>query len=178
MDVGVLQARALAHLLDTAAISMGSLEIQAGAGTYAIAYTGDHPLLAPFRSNRSIIYVGKGLLAERCASHALSLCEAQGLAVADFSVRAVPYTCHVEAELAERLLIDALRPVWNAPAFAGFGSRPQGAGRQAHQRASSWDTLFPGRSGRAQPTGEADAVRRPHLQAAHLSYPAVLWPGR
>ena len=61
--------------------------------------------------------------------------------------------------------------------FAGFGSRPQGAGRECHQRPSNWDVLFPGRRGRAQAT-TADAWRRHQLELQLAAYPALEWPGR
>jgi hypothetical protein len=177
--VGVLElkARALAHLLDTSAVSLEDAKLHTGLGVYALSYRGVYRPMRHFVRRGSLVYVGKGIVSSRCSSHSASLSEAHAMASEDFVCRVLPYASQVEAELAERLLIDALRPAWNAPAFAGFGSRPQGAGRECHQRPSNWDVLFPGRRGRAQAT-TADAWRRHQLELQLAAYPALEWPGR
>ena len=130
---------------------------------------------ARFGAHGSVVYVGKGILRERWKAHRDSLDEAKGLGASDFSIRVIPYGSHAEADLAERLLIDALQPVFNEPTFSGLGSRLQGERRRQHQTASPFDVMFPGRVGRAQPTA-ADGDRLRRLTIAFQTFPAIPMP--
>jgi hypothetical protein len=176
LQVAAVQAAALGHLLTTPAAPLTGAAVPDAPGVYSLSYNGSHELLDAFARERSILYVGTGMLRPRWRAHIRSLTEAFDLDPAEFDFRAVRYGSHCEAHLAERLLIDALRPVWNNDSFAGFGSGAQGASRIATQRATAWDVLFPGRSNRAKPT-EQDAPRRSDLAARMKLYPILTWPG-
>lgn len=175
IDLGLLQARVLGHLLTSPPMAMTDAACPVGPGVYALLYGGDNALLARFSAHGSVVYVGKGILRERWKAHRDSLDEAKGLGARDFSIRVIPYGSHAEADLAERLLIDALQPVFNEPTFSGLGSRLQGERRRQHQTASPFDVMFPGRAGRAQPT-DADTERSVRLQEALRAFPATPMP--
>jgi len=156
-------------------MELPSAAVPPGPGVYALAYAGPNALLRHFVQNRSIVYVGKGMLRERWSAHLSSLSQVAGLAAEDFTIRVVPYSSSAEADIAERLMIDALHPVFNHPTFGGLGSKLQGASRTGHQSASPFDVLFPGRPGRAQP-GRSDAGRRARLRSAITCHPATPLP--
>ncbi len=168
---------AVGHLLTTSAAPLTEALVPSGPGVYALSYTGSVvDSLRNFSANRSILYIGTGMLRERRRAHVQSLQEAKDLNVDEFELRVIPYATHCEADLAEQLLIDALRPAWNQEHFKGFGSGVQGAARRASQRPSAWDVMFPGRRHRAQPTA-ADSMRRAALLDLLSAYPALNWTG-
>lgn len=175
LNLGQIQATTLGHLLTSAEMTLPSAAVPGGPGVYALAYGGRHQLLQRFAANRSIVYVGKGMLRDRWSAHVASLSQVAGLCAEDFTIRVVPYSSGAEADIAERLLIDALQPVFNHPTFSGLGSKLQGASRTGHQSASPFDVLFPGRPGRAQP-GRRDRERRIQLRAGVAAFPATPLP--
>jgi len=133
----------------------------AGAGIYAIYYVGDFPSYRRIaelnRKERfqAPIYIGKAVppgarrggyglgeapgrvLYNRVREHARSIDQVQNLNLADFHCRYL-VTDDIWIPLAESLLIEKFRPIWNHP-IDGFG-----AGRQRREK-SSWDTVHPGR---------------------------------
>jgi hypothetical protein len=135
-----------------------------GAGVYAIYYMGDFHLYRPLSGLscgecRHPIYVGRaappgarkgGMLSDvpqralfaRLREHARSVDEARNLSRQDFRCSYL-VTDELWLALAERLLIERYRPVWNV-VVSGFGNHDPGGGR-AKGRRSDWDTLHPGR---------------------------------
>ena len=139
----------------------------AGAGLYAIYYTGDFPcyeLLA--RRNRgeqysAPIYVGraeaegarKGVsletirptntLSSRLRTHAKSILQVSNLLQEDFSCRYLVVD-DIWIPLGESLLITRFSPVWNS-LIDGFGNHDPGKGRYNGLR-PRWDSLHPGRT--------------------------------
>jgi Eco29kI restriction endonuclease len=136
----------------------------AGAGIYAIYYTGSFPLYAALVAkkkggNLTPIYVGKAqrkghrrgieftptaetALLDRLKAHARSIGDASNLNVEDFQCK---YLVVEEAfiSLAESVLIGVFRPLWNQLSL-GFGSNSTGVPRSS-QAASAWDVIHPGR---------------------------------
>lgn len=154
------------ELLGRAPVPLGELGEPAGAGIYAIYYSGPFPAYAPIRSDivdgvfSQPIYVGKAIpkggrkggltkdatigraLADRLRQHAASVEEAGNLDLADFHAR------HLVVEdiwipLGENMLIETFKPVWNR-AIDGFGNKDPGR-RRATQYRSPWDVLHRGR---------------------------------
>jgi hypothetical protein len=138
----------------------------AGAGIYAIYYTGDHPVYCPIsQANKEElrwpIYVGKAIpkggrkggfgldaltgspLFDRLSKHARSIQEGESLRLEDFQCRHLVVD-DIWIPLGESLLIEMSQPLWNV-VVEGFGNNDPGAGRYAGQR-PSWDTLHPGRA--------------------------------
>ncbi|MEV6712006.1 Eco29kI family restriction endonuclease [Lentzea sp. NPDC051208] len=130
-----------------------------GPGVYAIYYQGDHDLYQPIKGVVSPIYVGKAVpqggrkgivdpsketsaLWDRLQEHKHSIEEAGDLDPDDFSVRFL-VAVEVFVPLAERVMIQQLRPVWNL-VVDGFGNHDPGAGRR-NQARPPWDELHPGR---------------------------------
>jgi len=159
-----------------------------GAGIYALYYTGRSALyrLIADPSHRVPIYVGKAVyggrrkgavtavqagrsqpLAKRLGEHAWSITKARNLALKDFWCK-VLVVKQVWIPLAERILIEIFRPVWNA-AVDGFGNHAPGAGRTAMRR-PKWDTLHPGRpwARPLKPEHTAEGIRRAVEQHLHV----------
>jgi len=136
-----------------------------GAGVYAIYYKGNNPIYARLtelnsKEWRHPIYIGKAdppgrrkggfqeeasresSLYPRLAQHAESLKQVSNLKLEHFRCRYLVVD-DVWIGLAESLLIDQTKPVWNA-VLDGFGIHDPGKGRHAGKR-SFWDTLHPGR---------------------------------
>ena len=138
-----------------------------GAGVYAIYYTGSfsaYKQLSEMNRNgqfRCPIYVGKAVptgarkgglgldadhgqaLCKRLAEHAESVKAARNLDVADFHCRFLAVD-DIWIPLAESMLIERFKPVWNR-ALDGFGNHNPGKGR--YQGAMpQWDCLHPGRA--------------------------------
>ena len=137
-----------------------------GAGIYAIYYVGAFPAYAPIATNNQSeciqpIYVGKASpkggrkgvavelstsgqpLFQRLGQHAESIRSAStSLRLDDFRCRYLVVE-ELFIDLAERKLIQAYKPVWNA-FLDGFGNHAPGSGRQ-NQKRSGWDELHPGR---------------------------------
>lgn len=136
-----------------------------GAGIYAIYYTGDFPgyrrIAEQNRQGRfeAPIYVGKAVppgarkggyglgeapgrvLFNRLKEHAESIRQTTNLSLADFACRHL-VTDEIWIPLAEALLIEKFKPVWNR-LIDGFGIHDPGKRRP--QERSKWDTLHPGR---------------------------------
>lgn len=136
-----------------------------GAGIYAIYYHGDYEPYAPLsRINKKAaahpIYVGKAIpsggrkglsadasahssaLYNRLSEHADSLRCAQSLDISHFSCRHLVVD-DIWIPLAENLLIQRYRPLWNL-VVEGFGNHDPGSGRYGGQR-PLWDVIHPGR---------------------------------
>ena len=138
-----------------------------GAGVYAVYYIG------PFSAYRQLtevnreghfrcpIYVGKAVppgarkgglgldvehgqaLSKRLFEHADSIKAAQNLDLADFYCRFLVVD-DIWIPLAESMLIERFKPVWNR-VLDGFGNHDPGKGR--HQgMMPQWDCLHPGRA--------------------------------
>lgn len=138
----------------------------AGAGIYAIYYTGTFPAYQVIADcNRDgrfelPIYVGEAVpagtrkggiltgdrptykLHARLREHAKSIGEATNLRVDDFYFRYVVVD-DIWIPLGEALMIHTFAPVWNK-VIDGFGIHTPGGNRP--QTTSAWDTLHPGRS--------------------------------
>ena len=124
-----------------------------GAGVYALYYFGNHPLYASYGTDRPI-YVGKAIgdrlssggqvtaLYKRLREHYESVHNAHDLDERDFKYRCIAVD-DIWIPLAESLLIQRFRPVWNV-ALDGFGNHDPGSGRHGQKR-SQWDTVHPGR---------------------------------
>lgn len=137
-----------------------------GSGLYAIYYQGDYE---PYRTISGTdcwwpIYVGKAIpaggrkgldalvraeqikdhsLYERLVKHGSSIdSPGSGLRVGDFRCRYL-IVDGIWIPLAESLLIQYYRPLWNV-VVEGFGNNDPGRGRR-NQRRSPWDSLHPGR---------------------------------
>jgi hypothetical protein len=134
----------------------------AGAGLYALYYTGPLPLYASLRNRDVPIYVGKAeagnssygdppdddspKLYKRIDEHAHSVEEIAdsggSLMVSDFVVRYLLLD-DVWIVLGERALLRAYAPVlWNT-VMPGFGANSPGTARRNAR--SIWDTIHPGR---------------------------------
>ena len=130
------------------------------AGVYAIYYLGKNELYKHL-SETIPIYVGKAVpvgarkgnvgtadnqgkvLYNRLTEHADSIKAASNLELEDFRCRFIAVD-DIWIPLAETLLIEKYKPVWNV-VVDGFGNHDPGKGRYNQQR-SLWDTLHPGRN--------------------------------
>ena len=153
-------------LLETEALPLPP-EPFIGAGVYAIYYTGPfsaYGLLSEVNRDgqfRCPIYVGKAVppgarkgglgldvdhgqaLYKRLAEHAESVKAAKNLDIADFYCRFLVVD-DIWIPLAESMLIERFKPVWNR-VLDGFGNHDPGKGR--HQgMMPQWDCLHPGRA--------------------------------
>lgn len=154
-----------------------------GAGIYALYYSGDFPTYAELTSRNvndrfeQPIYVGKAVpagarkgglglgadpgqvLFKRLCEHASSIEHASNIDLGDFHCRFLVVD-DIWIPLAESLLIEMFRPLWNR-SIDGFGNHDPGKGRYNQQK-SPWDILHPGRpwAERLQaPHDGEDAVR-------------------
>lgn len=146
-------------------VSLASLAPFAGAGIYAIYYTGDFapyvPVAARNREGRfeMPIYVGKAVpsgarkggrdgsargmpLFKRLGEHAASVAQARNLDLADFHCRYLVVE-DIWIPLGEALLIERYQPLWNV-IVDGFGNHDPGSGRHSGQR-PLWDVVHAGR---------------------------------
>ena len=134
----------------------------AGAGVYAIYYSGPLDFYGPISSCecRVPIYVGKAIpeggrkgvssdtggsgspLYNRLRQHAKSVGHAENLDAADFHCRFL-VVVPIWITLAERFLTSHFKPVWNVT-VDGFGNHDPGKGRRAMRR-PVWDIVHPGR---------------------------------
>ncbi|MCD6415475.1 MAG: Eco29kI family restriction endonuclease [Planctomycetes bacterium] len=133
-----------------------------GAGIYALYYLGDfEPYLPISDRDCSIpIYVGKAIppgarkgadrfdpnlgepLYRRLKQHAASINDAENLQLSDFRCRHLRVQ-HIWIALAEQVLVQRFRPLWNT-VIDGFGNHPPGRGRRSMRR-PRWDIIHPGR---------------------------------
>jgi len=167
-----------------------------GAGIYAIYYRGDFPLYRPLsqanaKSWRHPIYVGKAAppggrkgsefsdeppqdpaLFHRLEEHADSIRQTRNLTLDEFRCRHLVVD-DVWIRLAESLMLDSFKPLWNV-AIDGFGNHDPGAGRHRGKR-PNWDTLHPGRAwaARLQP----GALTLDQLTTRIADYTAQFQPG-
>jgi hypothetical protein len=165
------------------------------AGIYAIYYTGSfeaYRLIAEGNRNgdfEQAIYVGKAIprggrrgglglsgqattaLYDRLREHAESIDQADNLDLGDFVCRYLAVD-DIWIPLAENLLIEVYKPLWNI-LVDGFGNHDPGAGRY-NQKRSSWDVLHPGRawSERLQPA-RVDSWELLDRIHAVLEFPAL-----
>ena len=142
----------------------------AGAGIYALYYTGTHKPYPLYESvsienrpdhNIEPIYVGKAvppgirvggsglhtpsraILYHRLREHAASIQQVSNLSLDDFLCQYLVVD-DIWISLGESLLIEKFSPIWNT-ILVGFGNHDPGKGRYNQQR-SPWDTLHPGRT--------------------------------
>jgi len=144
-----------------------------GAGIYVVYYNGAFELyepLAKLNKDEFIhpIYVGQAVAAgsrmggfseatptpalnSRLSQHASSIRQAENLNQSDFACRFLVVD-EFWISLAESLLINRYRPLWNV-ILDGFGNHDPGKGRHQGRR-PPWDTLHPGRvwADRLQPS--------------------------
>jgi len=144
---------------------LGELPAFAGAGIYAIYYSGEFaPYAQIARLNRAgafrlPIYVGKAVppgartgtqvelsagkaVYKRLKEHADSIKAADNLDIEDFHCRFLVVD-DIWIPLGESLLIARFTPLWNS-LIDGFGNHNPGKGRHAGMR-PRWDVLHPGR---------------------------------
>ena len=135
-----------------------------GAGVYLIYYRGDFVTYEPVRKSDTPVYVGKAIprgsrrgpsalrqiertnapvLCNRLRDHAASIEATENLILSDFRCRYLAVT-PIWIAIAESLLIERFRPVWNA-CVDGFGLHDPGTTRY-NQKRSDWDTIHPGRT--------------------------------
>jgi hypothetical protein len=138
-----------------------------GAGVYAIYYTGSfsaYGQLSEVNHNGQFhypIYVGKAVpsgarkgglgldvthgqvLYRRLSEHAESIRAAQNLEISDFYCRFLVVD-DIWIPLAESMLIERFKPVWNR-ILNGFGNHDPGKGRHQGMK-PQWDCLHPGRA--------------------------------
>ncbi len=138
----------------------------AGAGVYAIYYTGGFEAYAPVAAKNENgvfeqpIYVGKAVpkgarkgglsfdaakgraLRDRLRQHASSIDEVNNLDLADFHFRSLVVD-DIWIPLGENMMIEQFKPIWNL-VIDGFGNKDPGK-RRASQYRSPWDVLHPGR---------------------------------
>lgn len=109
----------------------------------------------------------------RLSLHQKSVQAAENLDIKDFHCR---WLAMDEAfiHLGEIVLITKFRPVWNV-ALDGFGANPVGGPRTAGKR-SAWDTVHPGRQGRA--TAAVDPVRQSALLNAIMKHLSATLPDK
>ena len=150
-------------LLERPLLPLAGLEPFRGAGIYALYYTGALAEYGPIATpvGEIPIYVGKAVptgarkgtgvrgvspgrtLCNRLRQHSASIEQAENLKGADFLCRYLVVE-PVWIRLAERVLIQESRPVWNT-ILEGFGNHPPGRGRRSMRR-PRWDIVHPGRA--------------------------------
>jgi hypothetical protein len=152
-------------MLRQAPMPLAELKAFAGAGIYAIYYTGEFDGYEPIaRANRgrrflAPIYIGKAVprgarkggdleapigspLCDRLKQHAKSLHQADNLNAVDFHCRYL-VADDIWIPLGETVLIASFNPLWNK-LIDGFGNHDPGKGRHAGLR-PRWDVIHPGR---------------------------------
>jgi hypothetical protein len=147
-------------------VPLAELRPFAGAGIYAIYYSGDFPAYKAIAERNSgghfeaPIYVGSSVptgtrkgnpvenspgrvLYRRLIQHARSIKEVENLQLHDFHCRYL-IVDDIWIPLGEALLIAKFNPLWNK-LVDGFGNHNPGKGRHAGLR-PRWDTVHPGRA--------------------------------
>ena len=157
----------VADILLSQPISLLPPEKFIGAGVYALYYIGDfsaYKLLTDVNKNEQYkcpIYVGKAVpkgarkggqgddvnpgnaLYDRLNDHAKSVNAANNLNIEDFRCRFLAVD-DIWIPLAESMLIERFKPVWNC-LLEGFGNHDPGSGRRAGMM-PPWDSFHPGRT--------------------------------
>lgn len=159
-----------------------------GAGVYALYYLGDfsaYHLLVEHNKQSAMqfpIYVGKAVpagarkgglglgvehgqaLQKRLTDHSKSITAAINLNLEDFICRFLVVD-DIWIPLAESMLIERFKPVWNH-LLDGFGNHDPGKGRHQGIR-PFWDTLHPGRewADKLKPNSETPETLRIKVQA-------------
>jgi hypothetical protein len=166
LDMTNLGHSVLNALLASTPTPLDDVGTFAGAGIYALYYTGDFAPYASLTEQNSDdkfvqpIYVGKAVpsgarrgievattantraLSSRIRQHAASIRAATNLDITDFAARWLIVE-PIWIPLGESIMIARHAPLWNA-LIDGFGNHDPGTGRIAGVR-SRWDTLHPGR---------------------------------
>lgn len=173
-NVGVTLA---VELLEQPLRSMPPGESFAGAGIYALYYSGEHSAYSGLTEldggrNKFPVYIGKAAgesskqgfnsssaakkrkLYDRIAQHAKSIEEVTNLELDDFHCRFLVLNDAYIA-LAESVLIRLFRPAWNG---MSFGSKVVGKHRMGGN-VGLWDALHPGRGGRPAGDERADEAQ-------------------
>lgn len=175
-NVGVTLA---VELLEQPLYPLPPEERMAGAGVYALYYSGSHPAYSRLVEMdkekggwKYPVYIGSAVrenakqgfnprptsqarLWTRLGNHATSIREVESggldpeFKLGDFRCRFLMLN-DAYITLAESVLIATFRPAWNG---MGFGSKVVG-GRRMGGEASLWDSLHPGRGGRPAGTAE------------------------
>jgi len=185
LDLAALGESLLRHLERMPALPLDTVERFVGSGIYALYYHGASPPYAEIgRLNQSRdcvlpLYVGRAkdqgsrtganpmspvegsALWDRVREHRRSIKNAENLEVAEFSVRML-VVLPLWIPLAESMVIQRYRPLWNAE-LQGFGIHAPGGGRLGQAR-SHWDILHPGRGFAATLTGSQSATRESLLE--------------
>ena len=179
LDKKVLGAAIAEAMLSTPAHPLGTLKKFAGAGVYALYYTGGFDAYAALaKRNRggkfeAPIYVGQALpeggrkgidvavetdaLYRRLSKHRNSIKTVDNLSIDDFYCRVLVLD-DTFIRLGEASLIAIFTPVWNS-VVDGFGNNPPGSRRDDSVR-SRWDTLHPGRPQAARHRDREESVRQ------------------
>jgi hypothetical protein len=164
---------------------LGKLSSFAGAGIYALYYAGEFEPYGPVAKGHCEvpIYVGKAIppgarrgadevkppagrvLFRRLREHSRSIEQADNLRLDDFLCRYLRVK-HVWIPLAERILVQSFRPVWNT-VIDGFGNHPPGRGRR-NMRRPRWDIVHPGREWAFRLERQEDLATILAQVAAHL----------
>ena len=182
-------------LLGRKPVLLADLPVFAGAGIYALYYTGSFSAYSALSARNSgnrfeaPIYVGKAVpkgsrkgkaattrapiraLYDRLNDHAASLRAAENLDLADFHCRYL-IVDDVWITLGESLLIAKFAPIWNN-IVDGFGNHDPGKGRHKGKR-PVWDVLHPGREWavrceeRAETPSQIEAQVKNHLKSTPL----------
>lgn len=164
-----------------------------GAGVYLLYYFGKNPLYEKLVSaNEEVvrypIYVGKAVpagarkgglgldvdhgpvLFKRLCEHSESVAAVDNLEIDDFKCRFLVVD-DVWIPLAESLMIERFKPVWNS-VIDGFGNHDPGKGRHSGKK-PFWDCVHPGRAwaNRLQPC----AVSREELEQRVIDYLSSLF---
>jgi len=180
LDYGNLTVNLVRELMSRGPYPLPPAEAFAGAGVYALFYTGAVDYYGRVASPEcdQPIYVGKAVprgarkgirggtstpghpLFDRLREHGRSIAAGAELDLADFKCRYLVVT-PLWITMAERFLIENFQPIWNL-CLDGFGNHPQGSGRQ-RQEVSWWDALHPGRTAASalrQTRTRSDALRQ------------------
>jgi hypothetical protein len=174
-----LAPRIVGQLLAEPLSSLPPKERFPGTGLYALYYLGDFPAYAPIAPPASEpgqlpIYVGRAIprgaragvgwqlgtieepvLFQRLREHAISLDRVANLSLRDFRCRYLVIN-DVWVPLAEALMIQEFRPVWNT-VLVGFGNRDPGSARRLAMR-PNWDEVHPGRPWAARQAPASSSV--------------------
>lgn len=184
LDEDELAQRAMRAARTAARVPLLAAAPPPSCGTYLLWLVADptvRPSLARYGDltlGRHPIYIGSAVsLAERAARHVATLRNARGIGPADIWLSWLPPTASIAgALLAESLLQQQLRPLFCEPEVRGFGSRMQGAVRQAGQAPSPFDSLHRrGWARKSTPEERLSVVLFVAARAVHPTRESYLW---